>query len=341
MATLAAALPRSDSRPRAVATWLLGIAALVFAMVVVGGITRLTESGLSITRWDVVSGTLPPLTEAQWQQQFDLYRQSSQYQLMNAGMSLSAFKGIFFWEYVHRLLGRLIGVAFALPLAWFWLKGQIPQGYRLRLLALFALGGLQGAIGWWMVASGLVDRTEVAPERLAIHLSNALIIMAGCLWTALDLTNGDAPRRDRPRAWIWPLAAVLAVQILWGAFTAGLRAGHSSDTWPLMLGSLVPAGILNSARDLIADPVTVQFVHRSLAYLVAAGTVLAAWRLWRAGAGRRALALGGIVAVQFALGVAVIVNHVPIPLGVAHQAGAALFVAALTWAAHWAVRTRA
>jgi cytochrome c oxidase assembly protein subunit 15 len=142
-------------------------------------------------------------------------------------------------------------------------------------------------------------------------------------------------------AWIWPLAAVLAVQILWGAFTAGLRAGHSSDTWPLMLGSLVPAGILNSARDLIADPVTVQFVHRSLAYLVAAGTVLAAWRLWRAGAGRRALALGGIVAVQFALGVAVIVNHVPIPLGVAHQAGAALFVAALTWAAHWAVRTRA
>ncbi|WP_164156317.1 COX15/CtaA family protein, partial [Sandarakinorhabdus rubra] len=289
MATLAAAQgvssPRSSAQPRAVALWLIGIAALVFTMVVVGGITRLTESGLSITRWDVVSGTLPPLTEAEWQRQFALYQQSSQYQLMNQGMSLAAFKGIFFWEYVHRLLGRLVGLAFALPLAWFWLKGQIPAGYRLRLVALFALGGLQGAIGWWMVASGLVDRTEVAPERLAVHLSNALIIMAGCLWTALDLLDGDATRTDRPRLWVWPVTLLLAVQIVWGAFTAGLRAGHASDTWPLMFGALVPEGILATARDLVADPVTVQFVHRSLAFVVAAALLAVAWRLWRAGAG--------------------------------------------------------
>lgn len=343
MATLAATLAPSRplAQPRAIAMWLLGVAALVFAMVVVGGITRLTESGLSITRWDVVSGTLPPLSEAEWQAQFALYQQSSQYQLMNQGMSLAAFKGIFFWEYVHRLLGRLIGLAFALPLAWFWIAGRIPAGYKPRLLALFALGGLQGAIGWWMVASGLVDRTEVAPERLAVHLSNALIIMAGCIWTALDLRDGDAARNDRPRAWVWPLTVLLCVQIVWGAFTAGLRAGHASDTWPLMFGELVPAGALAGAAGLINDAVTVQFVHRSLAWAVAAAVLLVAWRLWRAGAGTRALALGGLVLVQFVLGVAVIVNHVPIPLGVAHQAGAALLVAATTWAAHWSMRRRA
>jgi cytochrome c oxidase assembly protein subunit 15 len=341
MATLAASLPRTDARPHAVALWLLGIAALVFAMVVVGGITRLTESGLSITRWDVVSGTLPPLSQAEWQQQFALYQQSSQYQLMNRGMSLSEFKGIFFWEYVHRLLGRLIGLAFALPLAWFWLRRQIPAGYKPRLLALFALGGLQGAIGWWMVASGLVDRTEVAPERLAVHLSNALIIMAGCVWTALDLIDGDAPRHDRPRAWVWPVTILLSVQIVWGAFTAGLRAGHASDSWPLMFGALVPEGILSSAGAAIADPVTVQFLHRSLAWAVAAAILIVAIKLWRAGAGVRALALGGLVLVQFILGVLVIINHVPIPLGVAHQGVAALLVAATVWAAHWSKRTRA
>jgi cytochrome c oxidase assembly protein subunit 15 len=350
MATLAAAPRRPDlagtdshpdSRHRAIAVWLLGIATLVFAMVVVGGITRLTESGLSITRWDVISGTLPPLSDTEWQQQFAAYQQSSQYQLMNRGMSLAEFKSIFFWEYVHRLLGRLVGLAFALPLAWFWLKGQIPAGYRPRLLALFALGGLQGAIGWWMVASGLVDRTEVAPERLAVHLSNALVIMAGCIWTALDLLDGDAPCVDRPRGWVWPLTALLSVQIVWGAFTAGLRAGHASDTWPLMFGTMVPEGILASARDLVADPVSVQFLHRSLAYVVAAAVLVVAIRLWRAGAGVRALALGSLVLTQFALGVLVILNHVPIPLGVAHQGVAALLVAATVWAAHWSRRGRA
>ena len=341
MASLAAPLPRSDARPHAIAAWLIGIAALVFAMVVVGGITRLTESGLSITRWDVVSGTLPPLNESEWNQQFALYQQSSQYLLMNRGMSLAAFKTIFFWEYVHRLIGRLIGLAFALPLAWFWIRHQIPAGYKPRLVALFALGGLQGAIGWWMVASGLVDRTEVAPERLAVHLCNAFIIMAGCLWTALDLIDGDEPRHDRPRAWVWPLTALLSVQIIWGAFTAGLRAGHASDTWPLMLDALVPPGILNSAIDAVTDPVSVQFIHRTLAWFVALGVLAVAGGVWRAGGGGRAVALAGMVLAQFVLGVSVILNHVPVWLGVAHQAGAALLVAATVWAAHWSRRGRA
>jgi cytochrome c oxidase assembly protein subunit 15 len=340
MAVVASSYFSTDrDQPRALAAWLFAVAGLVFCMVVVGGITRLTESGLSITRWDVVSGTLPPLTAADWQAQFTLYQQSSQYKLMNAGMSLDAFKGIFFWEYVHRLLGRLIGLAFALPLAWFWWRRAIPAGFKPRLLALLALGALQGTIGWWMVASGLVDRTEVAPERLATHLSTALIIMAGCIWTGLDLNRGRATV-PRPTRWIRWFLPLLAVQIVWGAFTAGLRAGHASDTWPLMFGALVPQGLFSHWADLVAAPATVQFIHRSLAYAVLGAALWVAARLWQAGAGLRAGALAGTVLLQFLLGVAVIVSGVALPLGVAHQACAALLVAATTINAHWAVQSR-
>ena len=346
-AATATATAGPAARPRTLAIWLLAVAALVFAMVVVGGITRLTESGLSIVRWDVVAGTLPPLSEADWQAQFAAYRATSQYQMMNAGMSLAAFKGIFFWEYVHRLLARLIGVAFALPLAWFWWRRAIPSGYKPRLLALLALGGLQGAIGWWMVASGLVDRASVAPERLAVHLVTALTIMAGCIWTALDLRRGAAigaggeyagAAAARPRAWVLPFALLLTVQIVWGAFTAGLRAGHVTAEWPTMFGSLFPAGLLETARAVIDDPAAVVLLHRSIAWAVAAAAVAIAVTCWRRGAGVRALALGGMVVVQFVLGVLTVINGVPILLGVAHQAGAALLVAATVWLAHWAIR---
>ena len=229
-------VPASRERPRAIALWLFAVAMLVFAMVVVGGITRLTESGLSIVKWEPLSGVLPPLSAADWQAEFAAYRASPQGALVNAGMDLAAFKGIFFWEYVHRLLARLIGFAFALPLLWFALTRAIPRGYGWRLTAILALGGLQGAIGWWMVASGLVNRPSVAHERLATHLVTALVIMGGCIWTALDLSEG----RNRLPRWGLPLLALLGVQIIWGAFTAGLRAGHASDTWPLMLGQWVP-----------------------------------------------------------------------------------------------------
>jgi cytochrome c oxidase assembly protein subunit 15 len=341
MATRIASLAptaRTAAQPRAIATWLFMVAAMVFAMVVVGGITRLTESGLSITRWDVVSGTLPPMTDAAWASEFEGYKASSQYQMMNNGMTLAAFKGIFFWEYVHRLLGRLIGAAFALPLLWFWVRNAIPDGYKPRLLALLMLGALQGTIGWWMVSSGLVGRTEVAHERLAVHLVTALTIMSGCLWTALDLRRTNAPSTARPQRWVLPFAGLLTVQIIWGAFVAGMRAGHASDTWPLMFGQLVPQGLITAARDLIDDPVTVHFLHRSLAYVVAATAILIAIHVWRAGAGIRALALGGAVVAQFTLGVATVLSGVAIPMGVAHQACGAVLVAATVWAAHWAVQ---
>ena len=333
-----APLPVAAVRPRAIAIWLFGVAALVFVMVVVGGITRLTESGLSITRWDVVSGTLPPFGEAQWAAAFADYQESSQYQMMNIGMTMAQFQGIFFWEYVHRLLGRVIGLAYALPLLWFWARRAIPDGYKPRLLALLMLGALQGTIGWWMVSSGLVGRTEVAHERLAVHLVTALTIMAGCLWTALDLLRTDPPAQVRPHRWVVPFALLLLVQIIWGAFVAGMRAGHASDTWPLMFGRWVPDALVIGLADLIDAPVTVHFLHRSLAWVVAAAALVIALRLWRAGAGMRALALGTAVVAQFALGVATVLSGVAIALGVAHQAMGALLVAATVWAAHWAVQ---
>lgn len=340
MASLAAPilLPRAVARPHAIAAWLLTVAGLVFAMVVVGGITRLTESGLSITRWDVVSGTLPPIGDAQWAAAFLDYQASSQYQLLNRGMTLAEFQGIFFWEYVHRLLGRVIGLAYALPLLWFWTRKAIPDGYKPRLLALLMLGALQGTIGWWMVSSGLVGRTEVAHERLAVHLVTALTIMAGCVWTALDLLRDDAVIAARPRRWVIPFALLLLVQIIWGAFVAGMRAGHASDTWPLMFGRWVPDGLITTAGDVINAPVTVHFLHRSLAWIVAMAALFIALRLWRAGAGVRAVAMAATVAAQFALGIATVLSGVAVPLGVAHQAMGALLVASTVWAAHWAVQ---
>jgi heme a synthase len=207
--------PLAVPRPMALARWLLGVAALVILMVVVGGITRLTESGLSITEWKPISGALPPLTEAQWQAEFAAYQRIPQYIEVNgpAGMTLAGFKQIFFWEWFHRLLGRLIGLAFALPLAWFWFKRAIPQGYHVRLLGLLALGGLQGAIGWWMVKSGLTQDVKVSHLRLATHLGLALTTLALLIWTALDLRAHAA---GRPRARLRLLGA-LALAILWRA----------------------------------------------------------------------------------------------------------------------------
>ena len=327
------AAPQPRARPRAIAIWLLAVAALVFLMVTVGGITRLTESGLSIVRWEPVSGIVPPLSDADWAAEFAAYKASPQYRQVNAGMTLAQFQGIYFWEYVHRLLGRLIGLAFAAPLAWFALTRAIPKGYGGRLAGIFALGGLQGAIGWWMVASGLIDRPSVAHERLAVHLGMALLIMAACLWTALDLLRHGRPRDGaaRPTAWILPVGALVAIQIVWGAFTAGLRAGHASDSWPLMQGSLVPAGL----SDPLSDPFTVQWVHRTLAWVVAAAVLAAAWTLRRAGAGGLALALAAAVLLQFTLGVLTVLLGVPIAIAAAHQAVAAILVALLVTAAHW------
>ncbi len=336
MATAALTLPvRSAVRaePRRVAAWLLTVAAIVFVMVVVGGITRLTESGLSIVRWDPVGGIVPPLTAADWAREYAAYRTSPQGVLVNADMGIAAFKAIFFWEYLHRVLARVFVVALVVPMAWFALRRQVPVGFGKRLILLFGLGALEPIVGWWMVASGLVDRPSVAPERLAFHLSVALTILAVSLWTALDLLPAAPVTIPRPRRWVVPFFGLLAVQIAWGALTAGLRAGHAADTWPLMLGRLVPP-----LASIVADPLSVQFVHRTLAYAVAAAALAVALVTFRAGAGRRSGALASLVVLQFTLGVLTIVHGVPIAMAAAHQACAAALLAATIWTAQWSLR---
>ena len=341
MATLAqTARATPVPRPRTLSHWLLAVALLVLLMIVVGGITRLTESGLSIVRWEPVSGTLPPLNEAQWDAEFDAYRQSPQYEQVNRGMSLDQFKRIYFWEYVHRLLGRFIGLAFALPLLWFAARRAIPRGYGWRLAALLALGGLQGAIGWWMVASGLIDRPDVSHIRLAVHLLAAMLVFAGLIWTALDLRalarDPHARPARMPTIAIWTLS-LLALQMLFGAYVAGLDAGYAFNSWPKMGEDWFPAGapMLEPAlRNFADNPVVVQFVHRWLAWGVAIFALLLA-----AAARRRlfhALSAAVTIAIllQIGLGILTLLTGVALWVAAAHQTMAAMLLAVIVWTAH-------
>jgi cytochrome c oxidase assembly protein subunit 15 len=343
MASPAAA---SSARPRAVALWLLAVAALVFLMVVVGGITRLTESGLSIVRWEPLSGALPPIGEAAWAAEFAAYKHSPQYQLINSGMSLADFKSIYFWEYVHRLLGRIIGLAFALPLLAFAWKRAIPGGYGWKLGFILALGALQGAIGWWMVASGLVDRPDVSHIRLAIHLLTALAIFAVTLWVALDLLrlarDGAAAPARMPTAAIWMLS-LLFLQYLFGAYVAGLDAGFAYSSWPKMGDAWFPADapLLEPwLRNFADNPIMVQFVHRWLAFAVAAAALVLAAKAWRAGHRQSASALAGAVTAQILLGIFTLLSGVELWIAASHQGMAVLLLAAALVAAHRLGRRR-
>ena len=327
-------------RPRAISNWLLAVAALVFVMIVVGGITRLTESGLSITQWEPVTGAIPPLNDREWQEAFDLYRQSPQYQLVNRGMTLGDFQFIFFWEYIHRLLGRLIGLAFALPLIWFAVKRAIPRGYGWKLVGLLALGGLQGVIGWWMVASGLIDVPEVSHIRLAVHLLTALAIFGALIWVALDLRALVRSPVARPAritlTGIWALS-LLAVQLLFGAYVAGLEAGYAFNTWPLMGDELYPRAaewMQPALRNFVDNPIVVQFVHRWLAFVVAAAVLAMAWRALKQGQRPTAVLLVAAVTTQILLGITTILSGVQLWVGVAHQAMAALLLAVIVISAH-------
>lgn len=328
------------SRPLALARWLLAVAALVFAMVVVGGITRLTESGLSITEWKPITGAVPPLTHDAWMAAFHAYQQIPEYQQLKQGMTLGDFQFIFFWEWLHRLLGRVIGLAFALPLLWFAWKRAIPAGYGLRLVALLALGGLQGAIGWWMVKSGLSVRTDVSHYRLAVHLLTALVIIAGLVWTALDLMALARRAPARP-ARLTPFAAMalvlLFIQLMFGAFTAGLEAGYVSNTWPMMNDHFFPDGVVGHGSTwatVSSDPYLVHFIHRWWAWIAALALILLARKAKRAGSRGASVAINAALGIQIALGVATVVSGIALPLAVLHQAVGALVVASAAWGAH-------
>ncbi len=332
--------------------WLLFIAGLVLAIIVIGGITRLTESGLSITEWKPVTGTLPPLSEADWQAEFEAYKRIPQYLEVNgpAGMTLAQYKFIYFWEWLHRLIARLIGVAFALPLIWFWIRRTIPQGYKPRLLALLALGGLQGAVGWWMVTSGLSQDVKVSHFRLATHLGVAFFTFGGLIWTALDLLQ---LRKGKPSARLAGFSTLvvtmLALQIVWGALVAGLRAGFVAgagwfnlDAWPLMQGSIFPAGVdwaKGVVHALVSDPFLTQFIHRWWAFAVLAALIVMARKLRRTGRRDISIMIHAVVGTQILLGIATVWSGVEIWLGVVHQGVAALLVGAVVCGAHALGRT--
>src|SRR5689334_23275881 len=280
MAASSTGVSLADAHRRAIRLWLLAVAALVFAMVLVGGATRLTESGLSITEWKPVMGVVPPLSAAQWQAEFQHYQEIPQYRALNNGMSLDAFKSIYWWEWTHRLLGRLIGVAFLLPFLWFLWRGSIGPGLRGRLWLIFALGGLQGAVGWWMVASGLTERVSVSQYRLAFHMTLACVIYAAVVSTLQRLWSAEiAGAMSRQRATAILIVVMTLGQIYLGALVAGLDAGMTFNTWPQIDGSFIPAsGRLWFEtpwwRNLFENTLTVQFNHRMMAYLLAVVVIL-------------------------------------------------------------------
>jgi cytochrome c oxidase assembly protein subunit 15 len=320
-----------QARRRAVRLWLLAVAALIFATLVVGGATRLTESGLSIVEWKPVTGVVPPLDAAGWQAEFEKYQAIPQYRERNAGMSLDAFKTIYWWEWSHRLLARLVGGAFLLPFLWFLWQGWIEPRMRARLWTIFGLGAALGAVGWWMVSSGLSDRVSVSQYRLAFHLTLACGIFAALLWTARDLAPRAglaAPPPLRVRAVALALLVLTLVQIYLGALVAGLRAGLIFNTWPLIDGSLVPdaARLFFDTplwRNFFENTLTVQFDHRMVGYALWLVAVLhAADVACTLRGGRRltgALTLAGAITLQAALGIVTLLHQAPLALALLHQ----------------------
>ncbi|MEO6839598.1 MAG: COX15/CtaA family protein [Bradyrhizobium sp.] len=342
------ALPNQVSSARAVRWWLVAVAALIALMVLVGGATRLTESGLSITEWKPLTGALPPLSHEQWTQAFEGYKAIPQYRALNAGMSLSEFKSIFWWEWSHRLLGRVIGVAYLLPFLWFLWRGYLSGELKRRLWGIFALGGLQGVVGWWMVASGLSVRVEVSHYRLATHLVLALLIFAAIVWTLRRLADRPpASANWRLKTTSVVLLVLTFVQLYLGALVAGLRAGRVYNTWPDIDGAFIPTAARLFFdqpwwRNLFDNTLTVQFEHRMTAYALFALAVLHAVDAVRSRADgaviRGALWLMAIVTLQATLGILTLLNQAPIDLALTHQAVA---IAVLTLATVQAERLAA
>lgn len=331
---------------RQIALWLLVCSAMVFAILVVGGVTRLTHSGLSIVEWQPIVGVIPPLDQAEWDETFEKYKKTPEYQQVNHQMTLDEFKGIFFWEYWHRVLGRLIGVVFLLPFLYFWLRRRIAPPLLPKLLGIFVLGGLQGAMGWYMVKSGLVDDPRVSHYRLTAHLSLAFLIFVAMFWLALGLLaerarhTADAALRGLQRSGFW-LTILVAYMVVSGGFVAGIRAGKAYNTFPLMNGHVLPP------ESFIIEPwylnffnnmALVQFDHRLGAWLLA---FLVPWFWWKiraaavsAAARRAATLLVAVLSAQILLGIATLLLLVPIGLGAAHQGGAMVVLGVLLWLNH-------
>jgi cytochrome c oxidase assembly protein subunit 15 len=333
----------------AVRIWLFAVAAFVFAMVILGGATRLTGSGLSITEWRPIIGIIPPLSEAAWQDTFEKYRQIPEYQLVNKGMSLEGFKAIFWWEWAHRLLGQLIGFVFLLPFVYFLVYRAIPKPYIPRIAALFILGGAQGALGWFMVKSGLSDRVDVSQYRLAAHLALAVAIASYAFWLGLSIRDEISKAQDAKAGARFQgakrgallLAGLVYIQIIAGAFVAGLKAGHASNTWPLMNGEIIPPGLdvyTPWYLNLFENPLAAQFAHRMLAYLIVIFAAAFAFSIWRLNRLRGpAAALGLALLVQTALGIGTILYGVPLGFALAHQANATVVLALSLWTLYRAV----
>lgn len=328
--------------PRAVALWLLATCAMIFAMAVIGAITRLTESGLSIMEWAPVSGALPPMSHAEWERLFALYQETGEYRSVPGGMTLAEFRHIFWWEWLHRLWGRLIGLVYLLPFLWFLWRRLVPQGFARPLWTGFALGALQGFMGWFMVASGFSDRTDVSQYRLVLHLGLALGIYAYLLWIALSLLRApEAGSQERPKRSLVGFFALLVLTLAAGGFVAGTNAGLVYNEFPLMDGRLVPTGYdalspwwLNWFETIEA----VQFNHRLLATLLLFGALALAWWSWRrrpgSALGCDLLLLAAAVLLQYVLGIATLLAAVPVWLGALHQAGAILVLTATVSALH-------
>ncbi len=321
---------------RPVIIWLLSGCFLIYAMVVIGGITRLTGSGLSITEWKIVTGTIPPLSQEAWEKEFDAYKQIPQYKLLNSDFQLSDFKKIFFWEYLHRLIGRIIGFVFLIPFFWFWWKKKFPEGFMKKALVLFALGGLQGFIGWFMVSSGLSENVYVSHYRLAIHLISAFTVFGFTFWYALDVASPPTPlpkERGVKKLSIL-LFSVIILQIIYGAFVAGLKAGYAYPTWPKMGSEWFPSDITSLEpiwRNFLEGHAGVQFVHRYIAYVLVAlvGFLFYRSRKFPVANGQRKIidVLAIIISAQFTLGVITLLYTVPITIAVLHQTGAFLLFA--------------
>lgn len=329
-----------QSASTSVRNWLIVIAAMILFMIAIGALTRLSESGLSMVEWRPVTGWLPPLSDAAWNAELEKYLSSPQGRLTNRGFNVVEFREIFWLEYIHRLWGRLIGLAFALPLAWFWLRGQLTPQLKPRLLALLVLGGLQGALGWAMVASGLIDRPSVSHYRLAAHLLLAVALYAYTVWLILELGPQSARRDDaKISREATGLIAFLFIVLTWGALMAGLRAGTAHNTFPTMSGYWIPPGLFDLTPWWInpfENGTTIQFIHRWLAKLLVLGVLALAWRVRRP----ETAAAAAMAMLQLGLGIATILSGINIFLATAHQVGAVLLLTTLIVVRHRAAPSR-